>query len=107
MFSSITRSQRKSLLHNWDLIRVLTSPSMGDLLGFEGFLNESTPFAPEEHKVVWKTSRRYLDFDVSDSYNETCSFPRFWNETGYPIDQIYVDEFKGCYNSDFDQVSPA
>lgn len=77
---------------------------MGDLLGFEGFLNESTPFRPEEHKVVWKTSRRYLDFDIGDTYNETCEFPRFWNETGMPIDQIYADQFKGCYDSDFDQV---
>ncbi|KAK4213133.1 alpha-1,3-glucan synthase [Rhypophila decipiens] len=80
-----------------------TVATMGDLLGFDGFLNESTPFEPEEHKVVWKTSRRYLDFDISDTYNETCQFPRFWNETGMPIDQIYADQFKGCYDSDFDQ----
>ncbi|KAK3346107.1 alpha-1,3 glucan synthase [Lasiosphaeria hispida] len=80
-----------------------TIATMGDLLGFEGFLNESTPFAPEEHKVVWKTSRRYLDFQIGEDYNATCNFPRFWNETGFPIEQVFVDEFKGCYNSDFDQ----
>ncbi|KAK3376860.1 alpha-1,3-glucan synthase [Lasiosphaeria ovina] len=80
-----------------------TVATMSDLLGFDGYLNESTPFNPEEHKVVYKSDRRYLDFDFTDTYNETCKFPRFWNETGYPIDQIYVDQFKGCYDSDFDQ----
>ncbi len=78
---------------------------MGDLLGFEGLLNESAPFRSDEHKVVWKHDRRYLDFSISDTYNETCNFPRFWNETGFPIDDIYANEFKGCYDSDFDQVS--
>lgn len=78
---------------------------MGDLLGFEGYLNESTPFAAEEHKAVWKTSRRYMDFEISDVYNETCAFPRFWNETGMPIDEVYNGQFRGCYDGDFDQVS--
>lgn len=78
---------------------------MGDLIGFEGYLNESTPFAPEEHKILWKGSRRYLDFSPSNDYNETCEFPRFWNETGYPVDDYVNKEFKGCYNGDFDQVS--
>ncbi|KAK3940876.1 alpha-1,3-glucan synthase [Diplogelasinospora grovesii] len=80
-----------------------TVATMGDLLGFEGYLNESTPFEPAEHNALWKTQRRYLDFDIGTDYNETCEFPRFWNETGFPIEQVYVDQFKGCYNSDFDQ----
>jgi len=77
---------------------------MGDLLGFEGYLNETAPFAPEEHKVVWKSSRRYLDFDIGTEYNEICNLPRFWNETGERVEQVWLDEFGGCYNSEFDQV---
>ncbi|KAK3384909.1 alpha-1,3-glucan synthase [Podospora didyma] len=92
-------------IHNRGMYVLLdnTVATMGDLLGFEGYLNESAPFLPKEHKVVWKTDRRYLDFDIGNEYNETCTFPRFWNETGYPIDEIYVSEFSGCYDSDFDQ----
>lgn len=78
---------------------------MGDLIGFEGYLNESTPFKPTEHKVLWKSARRYHDFSPSNDYNETCHFPRFWNETGIPVDDYVNKEFKGCYNGDFDQVS--
>ena len=86
-------------------LQFLNNTSMSDLIGFEGYLNESTPFNPEEHNAVWKTSRRYPDFDIGHEYNESCEFPRFWNETGYPIEQVYMDEFKGCYNGEFDQVS--
>ncbi|KAK0625431.1 alpha-1,3 glucan synthase [Bombardia bombarda] len=92
-------------IHNRGMYVLLdnTVATMGDLLGFEGYLNESAPFLPEEHKTVWKTPRRYLDFDIGTEYNETCEFPRFWNETGMPIDQQFVDQFKGCYDGDFDQ----
>lgn len=83
---------------------MLTLGSMGDLLGFEGYLNETAPFAPLEHKVVWKSSRRYLDFDIGTEYNETCNLPRFWNETGERVDPIWLEDFGGCYNSEFDQV---
>lgn len=74
--------------------------SMGDLIGFEGYLNESTPFLEEEHKVLWKSDRRYLDFDIGNDYNETCDYPEFWYEDGK---RIKPDTLKGCYNSDFDQ----
>jgi alpha-1,3-glucan synthase len=77
---------------------------MGDLLGFEGYLNESTPFFPGEIPVVWKGSRRYHDFDISHEYNETCQFPRLWDETGFPVGEEVMREFKGCYSGDFDQV---
>lgn len=82
-----------------------TVATLGDLLGFEGYLNESAPFKPEEHKVVWKSERRYLDFSIGETYNETCEFPRFWNETGYPVDDDVNQMFKGCYDGEFDQVS--
>jgi alpha-1,3-glucan synthase len=73
---------------------------MSDLIGFEGYLNESTPFRTEEHKVMWKSSRRYLDFDISNEYNETCDYPQFWYEDGT---RINPEGLNGCYDSDFDQ----
>jgi alpha-1,3-glucan synthase len=78
--------------------------SMGDLIGFERYLNESKPFDTAESKVVWKSSRQYHDFAPSNDYNKTCAFPRFWNETGFPVDDYVNKEFQGCYNGDFDQV---
>lgn len=78
---------------------------MGDLIGFEGYLNESAPFDSAEHRILWKSDRQYLDFQPSNQYNTTCKFPRFWNETGYPVDEWVTKEFKGCYAGDFDQVS--
>jgi len=72
---------------------------MSDLIGFKGYLNESTPFRNEEHEVLWKSSRVYPDFSFSDRYNETCEFPEFWFENGERI----VPPLKGCYDSDFDQ----
>lgn len=77
-----------------------TMATMGDLIGFEGYLNESTPFLEKEHKVMWKSDRRYLDFDIGNEYNETCDYPEFWYEDGK---RIKPDTLKGCYDSDFDQ----
>ncbi|KAL1837991.1 hypothetical protein VTJ49DRAFT_3159 [Mycothermus thermophilus] len=77
-----------------------TMATMSDLIGFEGYLNESTPFRTEEHRVVWKSSRRYHDFDIGNEYNETCQYPQFWLETG---ERYTPPGLKGCYNSDFDQ----
>jgi alpha-1,3-glucan synthase len=76
---------------------------MGDLVGFDGYLNATAPFTLQEHKAVWKSDRRYLDFEISNEYSQTCDYPRFWNETGYPIDKTYTDKMKGCYKSEFDQ----
>lgn len=76
---------------------------LSDLLGFEGYLNTTTPFSVKEHPALYKSSRQYYDFDFGNSYNQTCDYPRFWNETGYLVD-LYVDqELQGCYDSDFDQ----
>ena len=58
---------------------------MGDLIGFEGFLNATTPFRLEEHKVVWKSNRRYLDFGIGNNYKPKCDYPRFWLESGEPV----------------------
>jgi alpha-1,3-glucan synthase len=84
--------------------------SMGDLIGFEGFLNETAPFRPEEHKVQWKSSRQYTDFSFGNNYKETCEYPRFWNESGLPVlkdsNEVFA-KLVGCYDSEFDQVSNA
>ncbi|KAI9851719.1 MAG: Cell wall alpha-1,3-glucan synthase ags1, partial [Thelocarpon superellum] len=80
-----------------------TMATLGDLVGFDGFLNTTTPFTLQEHQVQWKSDRRYLDFDIGNDYNDTCSYPRFWNETGLPVDPDVTAQMKGCYNSDFDQ----
>lgn len=76
---------------------------MGDLIGFEGYLNTTTPFSVTEHPSLYKTSRQYSDFSISNEYNATCQYPRFWNETGFPVDESVTSQLKGCYNSDFDQ----
>jgi alpha-1,3-glucan synthase len=80
-----------------------TFATLGDLIGFQGFLNETTPFTVDEHEVQWKTDRQYWDFSIGNNYNTTCEYPRFWNETGFRIDQSIADSLKGCYNSEFDQ----
>ena len=82
-----------------------TMATLADLIGFEGYLNETAPFTLKEHKVRWKGSRHYLDFDIGNNvYNETCDYPTFYNETGEIIDQVFRDQMTGCYDSDFDQV---
>ena len=80
-----------------------TMATMSDLLGFDGYLNTSTPFTVNEHKVQYKNSRHYLDFSPGNSYNETCPYPRFYNETGYPVGDDVTSQLKGCYDSEFDQ----
>ncbi|KAL3447555.1 hypothetical protein BJX65DRAFT_92734 [Aspergillus insuetus] len=80
-----------------------TIATMGDLIGFEGYLNVTTPFSVKEHEALWKTDRRYVDFDIGNEYNRTCEYPRFWNETGWPVDKDVREQLQGCYDSDFDQ----
>ncbi|KAF7509611.1 hypothetical protein GJ744_007649 [Endocarpon pusillum] len=80
-----------------------TMATLGDLLGFEGYLNTTTPFTLNEHKVQYKSSRQYLDFKIGNEYNETCSYPRFWLETGYPVGKDVTSRMKGCFDSEFDQ----
>lgn len=88
---------------------------MADLIGFDGFLNESTPFVPEEHEVMWKTERRYPDFAFGNTKTSTCELPRFWDESGSLVEkEVNSDNFSAtfndlsslgsCFDSDFDQV---
>jgi alpha-1,3-glucan synthase len=83
-----------------------TMATMGDLLGFEGFLNKTAPFQPDEHRVQWKSDRRYHDFSFGNNYKDTCAYPRFWNESGLPVLKDSDAKFSrlvGCYDSEFDQ----
>jgi alpha-1,3-glucan synthase len=73
------------------------------LIGFDGYLNTTAPFVTQEHQVQYKTDRQYVDFHFGNSYNQTCHYPRFWNQTGFPVDNWVYQELKGCYDSDFDQ----
>lgn len=73
------------------------------LIGFEGYLNTTTPFSFEEHNGIWKSSRRYHDFDMSDEYLTKCEYPRFWTEFGEMVGRNVTDQLIGCRNSDFDQ----
>jgi alpha-1,3-glucan synthase len=81
---------------------------MGDLIGFRGFENASAPFSATEYHAEWRSDRRYLDFSFGDTYNATCNYPRFWDESGFPVTKNSDSNFgqlRGCYNSEFDQVS--
>ena len=80
-----------------------TFATMGDLIGFEGYLNRSTPFAAGEHDVIWKSERRYHDFTQSDEELDKCEYPRFWGEDGHRVTDTQ-DFLIGCRDSEFDQV---
>ncbi|OQE16517.1 hypothetical protein PENFLA_c027G04293 [Penicillium flavigenum] len=81
-----------------------TIATMADLLGFEGHLNKSTPFSEKEWPALWKTDRRYRDFDIKEgNYNASCDYPRFWYEDGLPVNESQTAGLVGCYDSDFDQ----
>lgn len=83
-----------------------TLATMGDLIGFEGYLNESAPYVPaHEHEALWKTPRRYHDFAFGTVFNTSClDFPRLYWDNGSEVQQAVYDTFGGCYNGDFDQV---
>ena len=77
---------------------------MGDLLAFDGYVNASTPFAWQEHDYVWKTDRRYLDFQPGNDHNASCEYPRMWGEDGYRLPSNITDLMQGCKSSEYDQV---
>ena len=79
-----------------------TFATMGDLMGFKGFLNASTPFDPKEHDVIWKSDRRYHDFQQSDAVQEQCDYPTFFDDHGEVVTNT-TGYFTSCRDSDFDQ----
>jgi alpha-1,3-glucan synthase len=74
---------------------------MADLLAFSGYENASAPFSWGEYDYIWKSDRRYLDFEPGSVINESCEYPRFWDDDGYPLTSILADE-NGCRISEFD-----
>ncbi|KAJ9654948.1 hypothetical protein H2201_008910, partial [Coniosporium apollinis] len=79
-----------------------TFATMGDLLGFEGFLNVSTPFDAGEHDFVWKDTRRYHDFAAGNDWIPKCDYPRFWDAQGHLVTNL-SHLLVGCRDSEFDQ----
>ncbi|PYH89723.1 putative alpha-1,3-glucan synthase [Aspergillus ellipticus CBS 707.79] len=94
-----------SEIHDRDMYVIMdnTLATLSNLIGFKGHLNDSADFRAYEYEVEYITNRQYADFSFGNDYNETCDYPRFWNETGYPIDSGGIQDLKGCRNSDFDQ----
>ncbi|OJJ46764.1 hypothetical protein ASPZODRAFT_132904 [Penicilliopsis zonata CBS 506.65] len=92
-------------IHNRGMYVIMdnTIGTLGDLIGFIGYLNVTAPFNELEYHVEWKTDREYVDFHPGNTYNDTCDYPRFWNETGYPVASSITAGLVGCYDSDFDQ----
>jgi alpha-1,3-glucan synthase len=81
-----------------------TVATMGDLIGFDDYLNTSVPFVTTELTVQYRDpQRQYSDFDFGNNYKETCEYPRFWLETGFPVGTDVTDQLVGCFDSEFDQ----
>lgn len=76
--------------------------SMGDLIGFEGYLNTSTPFRAGEHNAIWKSDRHYTDFSFGNNELPECKYPRFYDDFGKEVTNL-TTELVGCRDSEFDQ----
>ncbi|EPX70779.1 alpha-1,3-glucan synthase Mok11 [Schizosaccharomyces octosporus yFS286] len=77
----------------------LTVATLSDLVGFQNYVNTTTPFSLMEHNALWKGEHRYRDWNFQNEWDFDCTLPEFWGEDGFPV----VLEWKGCYDSDFDQ----
>ena len=95
-------------IHRRDMYVIFdnTLGTMGDLLQWKGYENESAPFTWDEYDVAYKTSRQYLDFEIGNEHNASCEYPRMWGEDGYPLqNETILRAMKtGCKDSQFDQV---
>ncbi|MBW0472818.1 hypothetical protein O181_012533 [Austropuccinia psidii MF-1] len=85
----------------------MTTTTMGDLIGNQGYLNTSTPFSLEGYKVQWKNPpytpwdlNEYVDFNFSNTRSSPCKFPNFYDSQGSLVNPPSTS---GCYNGDFDQ----
>ncbi|KAJ6113439.1 hypothetical protein N7523_006756 [Penicillium sp. IBT 18751x] len=92
-------------IHNRDMYVLVdnTLATLSNLIGFKGHLNGSADFKASEYNVEWVTDRQYADFSFGNTWNDTCNYPKFWYEDGYPLTTMGVQDLKGCYDSDFDQ----
>jgi alpha-1,3-glucan synthase len=77
---------------------------MGDLIGFDGYVNASAPFNWDEYDYIWKTDRRYHDFQPGNTRNYSCQYPPIWDQDGYPIGEDIKEQMHGCRESEFDAV---
>ncbi|WBW73643.1 cell wall alpha-1,3-glucan synthase Mok11 [Schizosaccharomyces osmophilus] len=84
---------------NMYIIVDLTVATLSDLVGFQNYVNTTTPFSLMEHNALWKSEHRYRDWAFQNEWDFECTLPEFWGEDGYPV----VLEWKGCYDSEFDQ----
>lgn len=82
----------------------MVTHSMGDLLAFKGYVNASAPFNFQEYDYVWKTDRRYHDFQPGGERNSSCDYPRMWGQDGFPLTKDITDQMNGCKASEFDHV---
>ncbi|KAL8279670.1 hypothetical protein RQP46_007983 [Phenoliferia psychrophenolica] len=83
-----------------------TVGTMSDLVGFKGYLNTSTPFDLNEHDATWKQVefgpiKQYPDFTWSNTKNDSCVLPQFWQEDGTRVTDGPALH-TGCYESEFD-----
>lgn len=77
---------------------------MGDLIAFGGYVNQTTPFNWDEYDPVWKSDRRYHDFQPGSERNLSCQYPRMWGQDGLPLTQDVLSQMHGCRESEFDLV---
>ncbi|KAJ3541757.1 hypothetical protein NM688_g6042 [Phlebia brevispora] len=93
--------------HNMYIMTDFTVGTMGDLLGFVGYLNTTAPFDLNEHDTVWKLPRytpwnfsTYLDFNNDNTWNTSCQLPTLWWNNG----TLEIPDWGGgCMESEFDQ----
>lgn len=95
-------------MHRRDMYAILdnTLGTMGDLLQWVGSENASAPFKWDEYDVRYKSSRQYLDFQISNEETTTCKYPRMWGADGYPLSNqsILAAMDRPCKDSEFDHV---
>ncbi|KAF3766254.1 family 5 glycosyltransferase [Cryphonectria parasitica EP155] len=86
-------------IHERDMYIILdnTMGTLGDLIGFEGSMNETAAFEWGEYDYGWKTDRRYVDFTPGNDVVD-CTYPRMWDDTG---SLITVNQTT-CRDSEFD-----
>ncbi|PYH63384.1 alpha-1,3-glucan synthase [Aspergillus vadensis CBS 113365] len=80
-----------------------TFGTMGDLIGFQGYLNRSAPINPSEYDYVWKYDRQYWDFKPGNQIESQCpwEYPRFWDDDGTGLTTTTLGA--SCRDSEFDQ----
>ncbi|KAJ3045031.1 Cell wall alpha-1,3-glucan synthase ags1 [Rhizophlyctis rosea] len=78
----------------------LTVSTLADWVGYEGYVNVSTPFTMDPYRAIYKTPYSYADFNISGEWDYNCQIPRFWGLDGFP--QIVPPQIRpGCFNNDF------